>query len=85
VTTLLDFLPSLLNFLPSPAHLCSCLIIQKDKNMIKSGASSGFFKQANNVTITGGTFNEVHGDVCPVCSLFFPCCLLNSPFIASHP
>jgi hypothetical protein len=63
----------LLDFSLSPTILCSYFIIMdskkhsfvnKVKNMIKPGASSGFFKRAKNVTITGGNFNEVHGDVC---------------------
>ena len=57
--------------------------LKKVKNMIRPGASSGFFKKAKHVTVTGGTFNEVYGDVCPEFVDFFV--VLNSPFIADHP
>jgi len=47
--------------------------VNKVKNMIKPRGSSGFFKKAKHVTITGGTFTEVHGDVCPeFVHFFFP-------------
>ena len=57
--------------------------VKKVKNMIRPGASSGFFKKAKHVTVTGGIFNEVHGDVCPEFVDFF--LVLNSHFIADHP
>ena len=46
-----------------PGH--SLGFLNKVKNMMKPGPSSGFFNKAKTFTITGGTFNEIHGDVCP--------------------
>jgi len=45
--------------------------VNKVKNMIKPRTSLGFFKKAKHFTIARGTFNQVHGDVCPEFVRFF--------------
>ena len=60
----------LLGFLSSHTHSLIIMdskkhgFFKKVKSMLTASTSSGFFKNAKHVTVTGGTFNQVHGDVC---------------------